>query len=100
MGVRALIAARTDANSARLITSDADPSDRPFIGGERTPEGFFQFDGGLRAAIARGLAYAPYADVLWCRPSSRDFEEAREFADAIHAPYPGKLSATNCSAAF
>src|SRR6059058_3011985 len=66
MGVRTLIVARTDANSARLITSDSDPADRPFIGGDRTPEGFFQFDGGLRAAIARGLAYAPYADLLWC----------------------------------
>src|SRR2546422_5726111 len=100
MGVRTLIVARTDANSARLITSDSDPADRPFIGGERTPEGFFQFDGGLRAAIARGLAYAPYADLLWCETSSPDVEEAREFADAIHARHPGKLLAYNCSASF
>jgi len=95
-----LIVARTDANSARLITSDADPSDRPLIGGERTPEGYFRFDGGLPAAIARGLAYAPYADLLWCETSSPDVEEARGFADAIHARYPGKLLAYNCSASF
>src|SRR5205809_3574147 len=100
MGVRTLIVARTDANSARLITSDADPSDRPLIGGERTPEGYFRFDGGLPAAIARGLAYAPYADLLWCETSSPDVEEARGFADAIHARYPGKLLAYNCSASF
>src|SRR5881296_2877578 len=100
MGVRTLIVARTDANSARLITSDADPSDRPLIGGERTPEGYFRFDGGLPAAIARGLAYAPYADLLWCETSSPDVEEARGVADAIHARYPGKLLAYNCSASF
>jgi len=100
MGVRTLIVARTDANSARLITSDSDPADRPFIRGERTPEGFFQFEGGLPAAIARGLAYAPYADLLWCETSSPDVEEAREFADAIHARFPGKLLAYNCSASF
>src|SRR5437016_9893570 len=97
MGVRTLIVARTDANSARLITSDADPSDRPLIGGERTPEGYFRFDGGLPAAIARGLAYAPYADLLWCETSSPDVEEARGFADAIHARYPGKLLTYKCS---
>jgi len=100
MGVRTLIVARTDANSARLLTNDADPSDRPFIRGERSPEGFFGFEGGLAAAIARGLAYAPYADLLWCETSSPDVEEAREFADAIHARFPGKLLAYNCSASF
>jgi isocitrate lyase len=100
MGVRTLIVARTDANSARLLTSDVDPSDHAFLTGPRTPEGFFQFEGGLPAAIARGLAYAPYADVLWCETSSPDVEEAREFADAIHARFPGKLLAYNCSASF
>ena len=100
MGVRTLIVARTDANSARLITGDADPADHSLISGERTTDGFFQFEGGLHAAIARGLAYAPYADVLWCETSSPDLEEAREFADAIHAHYPGKLLAYNCSASF
>jgi len=100
MGVRTLIVARTDANSARLITSDVDPADHPFLSAERTPEGFFRFDGGLPAAVARGLAYAPYADLLWCETSSPDVEEAREFADAIHARHPGKLLAYNCSASF
>ncbi len=100
MGVRTLIVARTDANSARFLTSDADPSDHSFVTGERTPEGFFQFEGGLHAAIARGLAYAPYADLLWCETSSPDLEEAREFADVIHARFPGKLLAYNCSASF
>src|SRR5437870_1775271 len=100
MGVRTLIVARTDANSARLITGDADPADHSLISGERTTDGFFQFEGGLPAAIARGLAYAPYADLLWCETSSPDVEEARGFADAIHARYPGKLLAYNCSASF
>jgi isocitrate lyase len=100
MGVRTLIVARTDANSARLITGDSDPADHSFISGERTADGFFQFEGGLHAAIARGLAYAPYADLLWCETSSPDLDEAREFADAIHARYPGKLLAYNCSASF
>jgi len=95
-----LIVARTDANSARLITSDADPADQPFLTGARTSEGYFQFEGGLPAAIARGLAYAPYADLLWCETSSPDLDEAREFADAIHERYPGKLLAYNCSASF
>ena len=100
MGVRTLIVARTDANSARLITGDADPADHPFLTGARTAEGYFQFEGGLPAAIARGLAYAPYADLLWCETSSPDLDEAREFADAIHERYPGKLLAYNCSASF
>ena len=100
LGVPTLIVARTDANSARLVTSDADPTDRPFLTGERTLEGFFRMEGGLSAAIARGLAYAPYADLLWCETSGPDLEEARSFADAIHARFPGKLLAYNCSSSF
>src|SRR3989442_6735341 len=100
MGVPTIIVARTDANSARLITSDADPRDRPFLTGERTPEGVFRMEGGLSAAIARGLAYPPYADLLWCETSGPDLEEARSFADAIHARFPGKLLAYNCSSSF
>src|SRR5437867_6208263 len=100
MGVPTLIVARTDANSARLVTSDVDPRDRAFFTGERTAEGFFRMEGGLSAAIARGLAYAPYADMLWCETSSPDLEEARAFADAIHARFPGKILAYNCSSSF
>lgn len=100
MGVPTVIVARTDANSARLVTSDVDPRDAPFLSGERTPEGFFRMDGGLPAAIARGLAYAPYADMLWCETSSPDLDEARTFADAIHARFPGKILAYNCSPSF
>src|SRR5437763_4720001 len=90
LGVPTLIMARTDANSAGLLLSDADPRDREFIYGERTPEGFYQFHGGIDAAIARGLAYAPYADMLWCETSTPDLAEARKFADTIHAKFPGK----------
>src|SRR6202795_2560403 len=100
MGVPTLIMARTDADSAHLLTSDIDPRDREFLTGERTPEGFFKIRGGLRSAIARGLAYAPYADLLWCETSHPDMEEAREFADAVHHIYPGKLLAYNCSPSF
>jgi isocitrate lyase len=100
MGVPTLIVARTDANSARLITSDADPRDQAFLTGQRTSEGYFQMEGGLPAAIARGLAYAPYADLIWCETSSPDLEEARRFAEAIHAAFPGKLLAYNCSSSF
>src|SRR2546430_9026925 len=100
MGVPTIIVARTDANSARLITSDADPRDRPFLTGERTPEGFFRYSGGLSAAIARGLAYAPFADLLWCETSGPDLAEARAFAEAIHDRFPGKLLAYNCSPSF
>ena len=100
MGVPTLIVARTDANSARLVTSDADPRDRALLTGERTAEGFFRMEGGLSAAIARGLAYAPYADMLWCETSGPDLEEARAFADAIHARFPGKILAYNCSSSF
>src|SRR5437764_11359248 len=92
-GVPTILIARTDANSAGLLLSDADPRDRQFIHGERTPEGFFQFRGGIEAAIARGLAYAPYADMLWCETSTPDLAEAKKFAEAIHAEFPGKLLA-------
>ena len=100
MNVPTLIMARTDADSANLLTSDIDLRDREFLTGERTVEGFYRFKGGLKAAIARGLAYAPYADILWCETSKPDLEEAREFADAIHKVFPGKLLAYNCSPSF
>jgi isocitrate/methylisocitrate lyase len=100
LGVPTLIMARTDANSAHLLTSDIDPRDREFLTGERTPEGFFCIHGGLDSAIARGLAYAPYADLIWCETSEPNVEEARRFAAAIHAKYPGKLLAYNCSPSF
>ncbi len=99
-GVPTILIARTDANSAGLLLSDADPHDRKFIHGERTAEGFFQFRGGIDAAIARGLSYAPYADMLWCETSTPDLDEARKFAEAIHAKFPGKLLAYNCSPSF
>ena len=99
-GVPTILIARTDANSAGLLLSDADERDREFIYGERTPEGFYQFRGGIDAAIARGLAYAPYADMLWCETSTPDLAEAKKFADAIHAKFPGKLLAYNCSPSF
>jgi isocitrate lyase len=99
-GVPALVVARTDANSAKLLTSDVDPRDRAFCTGPRTAEGYFRITGGLDMAIARGLAYAPYADLLWCETSTPDLDEARRFADAIHARYPGKLLAYNCSPSF
>ncbi|MGA7294541.1 MAG: isocitrate lyase [Terriglobales bacterium] len=100
MGVPTLIMARTDADSANLLTSDIDPRDREFLTGERTVEGFYGFKGGLKAAIARAIAYAPYADILWCETSKPDLEEAREFARAVHKAYPGKLLAYNCSPSF
>jgi isocitrate lyase len=100
LGVPTVLVARTDANSARLLTSDVDYRDREFLTGERTPEGFFRIKGGLECAIARGLAYAPYADLLWCETSTPDLEEARRFAQAIHAKFPGKLLAYNCSPSF
>jgi isocitrate lyase len=98
--VPTLLVARTDADSATLLTSDVDERDRAFITGERTPEGFFHVSGGLEAAIARGLAYAPYADLIWCETSTPDLGEAREFAAAIHDRFPGKLLAYNCSPSF
>ncbi|WP_263621497.1 isocitrate lyase [Rossellomorea aquimaris] len=100
MGVKTLIVARTDANAADLITSDVDPYDAPFITGDRTPEGFFRTKAGLDQAIARGLAYAPYADLVWCETSEPNLEEARQFAEAIHKEHPGKLLAYNCSPSF
>ncbi|MFL6192663.1 MAG: isocitrate lyase [Thermoanaerobaculia bacterium] len=101
MGVPTLLIARTDANSAKLITSDVDPRDRKLIvGEERTVEGFYRFNGGIEAAIARGIAFAPYADLLWCETSKPDLDEARQFAEAVHARYPGKLLAYNCSPSF
>jgi isocitrate lyase len=100
LGVPTVLIARTDTNSARLLSSDADPDDHRFLTGERTAEGFFVFRGGLETAIARGLAYAPYADLLWCETSSPDLDEAREFARGIHARFPGKWLAYNCSSSF
>src|SRR5580693_8957871 len=100
MGVPTLVMARTDADSAQLLTSDVDPSDRAFCTGERTSEGFFRIRGGIESAIARGLAYAPYADLIWCETSHPDLEEARQFAEAIHAKYPKKMLAYNCSPSF
>jgi isocitrate lyase len=100
LDVPVVLIARTDANSAKLLTSDVDPRDRAFLTGARTPEGFFELKGGLDAAIARGLAYAPYADLLWCETSHADIDEARRFAAAIHSRFPGKLLAYNCSPSF
>lgn len=100
MGVPTLIIARTDADAADLITSDVDPEDQAFITGERTPEGFFRTAAGIDQAIARGLAYAPYADLVWCETSEPNLEQAQKFADAIHAKFPGKLLAYNCSPSF
>src|ERR1022692_4666913 len=100
MGVPTLIMARTDADSAHLLTSDVDPRDREFLTGERTPEGFFGIRGGIESAIARAISYAPYADLIWCETSHPDLEEARQFAEAVHAKYPGKLLAYNCSPSF
>jgi isocitrate lyase len=100
LGVPTLLVARTDANSAGLLLSDIDPRDHPFLSGGRTTEGFFYFHGGIGAAIARGLAYAPYADMLWCETSEPNLEEAKAFAEAVHDRYPGKLLAYNCSPSF
>jgi isocitrate lyase len=95
-----VLIARTDTNAAKLLTSDIDACDQTFIDGHRTSEGFFRFKGGIDAAIARGLAYAPYADLLWCETSHPDLNEARRFAEAVHAKFPGKLLAYNCSPSF
>ncbi len=100
LDVPTIVIARTDANAATLITSDVDPVDRQFVTGERTPEGFFRTEDGIDACIARGLAYAPYADLLWVETSEPNIEEARRFAEAIHAKFPGKLLAYNCSPSF
>jgi len=100
MGVPTVLIARTDANAADLITSDIDLNDAPYITGDRTPEGFFRTRAGIDQAISRGLAYAPYADLIWCETSEPNIEEARRFAEAIHEKFPGKLLAYNCSPSF
>ena len=100
LDVPTLLVARTDALSAKLLTSDIDERDREFLTGERTSEGFFRIRDGIEAAIARGLAYAPYADLVWFETSTPDLDEAAEFAEAIHARFPGKLLAYNCSPSF
>jgi isocitrate lyase len=100
LGVPSLIIARTDALSATLMTSDIDAADQPFTTGERTAEGYFRVKGGMASAIARGLAYAPYADLLWFETSTPDLDEAREFARAIHEEFPNKPLAYNCSPSF
>jgi isocitrate lyase len=99
-GVPTVLIARTDADAANLITSNSDERDHPFITGETTSEGFFRTDAGLDQAIARGLAYAPYADMLWCETSKPDLDQARRFADAIHTEFPDQLLAYNCSPSF
>lgn len=100
MGVPTLLLARTDADAADLLTADCDEYDRPFIRGDRTAEGFFRTHAGIEQAISRGLAYAPYADILWCETSTPDLAMAQRFADAIHQRFPGKLLAYNCSPSF
>lgn len=100
LGVPTILVARTDADAADLITSDIDERDREFITGERTTEGFYRTNAGIDQAIARGLAYAPYADLIWCETSKPSLEEARQFAEAIHAKFPGKMLAYNCSPSF
>lgn len=100
MGVPTIIVGRTDADAANLITSDIDPTDHPFITGERTTEGFYRTKAGIDQAIARGLSYAPYADLIWCETSEPNLEDAKKFADAIHAKYPNKMLAYNCSPSF
>lgn len=100
MNVPSIIVARTDANGAQLLTSDVDDRDKKFCTGERTPEGFYRIKEGLDTAIARGLAYAPYADLVWCETSTPDIGEAKKFAEAIHKQFPGKNLAYNCSPSF
>ncbi len=100
LDVPTVLIARTDALGATLLTSDVDPHDRAFVDGERTTEGFFRVGGGLDAAVARAVAYAPYCDLLWCETSTPDLDEARAFADAVHAAFPDKPLAYNCSPSF
>lgn len=100
MDVPTIIVARTDANGANLLTSDVDPSDQEFVTGERTAEGFFQVRPGLDQAISRAVSYAPYSDLLWCETAKPDLEEAARFAEAVHAKFPGKFLAYNCSPSF
>ncbi|MCK0208939.1 isocitrate lyase [Starkeya koreensis] len=99
-GVPTVLMARTDAESARLITSDIDEIDRPFITGDRTEEGFYRYNGGFEAGIARAIAYAPYADLLWCETSTPSLDDARRFAEGVHRAHPGKMLAYNCSPSF
>jgi isocitrate lyase len=99
-GTPTIVIARTDADSATLLTSDVDERDRPFLTGDRTAEGYHRVRGGLEAAIARSLAYARYADLLWCETSTPDLDEARRFAEAVHEEHPGKMLAYNCSPSF
>jgi isocitrate lyase len=100
LDVPTVLIARTDANSASLLTSDIDECDHPYLTGERTAEGYFRVKDGLDSAIARGKSYAPYADLIWCETSTPDIEEARRFADAVHEEFPGKMLAYNCSPSF
>lgn len=100
LGVPTVLISRTDADAADMVTSDIDPVDKEFLTGERTPEGFYRTKPGIDQAIARGLAYAPYADLVWCETSHPSLEEAKQFADAIHAKFPGKKLAYNCSPSF
>ena len=100
LDVPTVLVARTDADSARLLTTDVDPADAPFVTGERTPEGFYRITGGLDCAIARAKAYAPYADLLWCETSTPDLADAKKFAEAVRAEFPGKMLAYNCSPSF
>src|SRR5277367_4431931 len=100
MGVPTVLIARTDSEAAALLTNDVDPRDHEFITGERTSEGFFRIRCGTKAAIARAISYAPYADLIWCETSTPDLNEAREFADGVHAKFPGKMLAYNCSPSF
>lgn len=100
LGVPSIVLARTDSLAATLLTSDVDDRDKPFTTGERSAEGFYHVNNGMDAAIARGLAYAPYSDLIWCETGTPDLDEARQFADAIHAEYPGKMLSYNCSPSF
>src|SRR5476649_913277 len=100
LGVPTILLARTDAEAADLVTSDVDENDKPFLTGERTPEGFFRTKPGLEQAVSRGLAYAPYADMIWCEPGKPDLAYAKKFAEAIHREFPGKLLSYNCSPSF
>jgi isocitrate lyase len=99
-GVPTILVARTDADSAGLLTSDIDERDRPFLTGDRTSEGFFRIRGGLDCAIARGIAYAPYCDLIWCETSHPDLAEAKKFAEGVHEHFPDKFLAYNCSPSF
>ncbi len=100
MGVPTIVLARTDANAANLLTSDVDERDAPFVTGERTPEGFYTTNAGIDQAIARGISYAPYADLLWCETAVPDLDEAKKFAEAVRKEHPGQLLAYNCSPSF